>query len=283
MAVVSVARALDVMEYLSGTTESVPAAVIRRRCRIPKSTLHHLLHQLQEKRYVVYRSREHGWALGPRLSEISSDNSLFAHALAVLEAFPSGAIGLTPQAIAHTAGLSPSSVERILAELVDRGFVGLRADGSYALGLELVSLASRIRWLDTYRLVARPNLVHLRDVLGETANLVVQDGEHALYVDQVESHSPLRYSGWIGRRVPIAGTAAGAALADPSTTQIVADAVEVGVTAVAAGVEGADPPLAITVLAPSARLEMAGVARAAHWVEAASRDVANRLTAQKAS
>lgn len=265
------------LEYVTGRNAPVPAAVIRRQCGIPKSSLHHLLHQLREARYLVYDSRNHGWSLGPRLSELNSDAPLFAHALAVLKAFPSGAAGLSLHALAQTTHLPQKAVERIVSELEHHEFLALQPDGSYALGLELVSLSARILWLDRYRLAAHPSLVRLRDVTGETANLVVLDGDYGLYIDQVESRSALRYSGWIGRRVPIEGTATGAAFKDAFVPHVVADAVEMGVTAVASGIAGAHPPVVVSILAPSVRLQSTGVDRAAHWVEAAARQIAAEL------
>ena len=273
----SVTRALDVLEYLSGKVGPTPAALIQRRFGIPKSSLHHLLQQLKARGYATYHPREHAWSLGPRLSELSAEAPLFSHAVAVLEAFPSGSSGISLQSLAQAANLPPKVVERIVPDLVEREFVSRQADDSYTLGLELVSLSSRLRWLDQFRLAARPVLVHLRDVTGETANLVVQDGEYGLYVDQVESRSALRFSGWVGRRVPSAGTATGAAFLDAFVPHVVADAVEVGVTAVACGIGDAYPPLVVSILAPTARLEMTGVERAASWTEATAREIAARL------
>jgi len=273
----SVTRALDVLEYLSDKTRPVPAAVIRRHCGIPKSSLHHLLHQLQDKGYAIYHPDDHGWTIGPRVGQLTASAPLFSHALSVLEAFPSDNGSLSPRGIARATGLSSPVVERIVAELESHDFVAPRADGTYTLGLEVASLSARIRWLDRFRLAARPELVHLRDVTGETANLVVKDGDRGLYLDQVESRSPLRYSGWVGWRVPMEGTATGAAFADAFVPHIVADAVEAGVTAIASGVGDADPPLVVSILAPTGRLEMTGVERAAHWVEAAARQIAARL------
>jgi len=275
--VTSVTRALDVLEFLSAKTRPVPAAVIRRHCDVPKSSLHHLLHQLQDKGYAVYHRDEHGWALGPKVADLTTTAPLFAHALAVLEAFPPDAGGLTRRGIATTTGLPSETVDRTVAELERHDFLTSGSDGSYALGLELVSLSARIRWLDRYRRAARPELVHLRDVTGETANLIVRDGDRGLYLDQVESRSPLRYSGWVGWRVPIEGTATGAAFSDAFVPHVVADAVEAGVTAIACGIGDVDPPLVVSVLAPTGRLEMTGMARASRWVEAAARQIDERL------
>jgi DNA-binding IclR family transcriptional regulator len=276
--VTSVARALDILEYLNGRAGPSPAAVIRRQSGVPKSSLHHLLHQLEERRYVTYHREEHGWSVGPRLRELASDAPLFAHALVVLEAFPSGTSGLSLRDIEQAVQLPAETVARIVRELEEHEFVADQGDGSYTLGLELVSLATRVRWLDRYRLAARPYLVQLRDVTGETANLVVQDGDQGLYVDQVESRSALRYSGWVGRRVPIAGTATGAAFHDAFSAHVVADAVELGCTSVACGIGELYPHLVVSIIAPTSRLEITGIDRASHWVEAVARQIAARLT-----
>ncbi len=58
---------------------------------------------------------------------------------------------------------------------------------------------------------------------------------------------------------------------------IVADVVEIGVTAVACGIRDAYPPLVVSILAPTARLELTGVGRAASWTEATAREIAERL------
>jgi len=278
MGVTSVARALDILEYLSGRNRPTPAAVIRRNCAIPKSSLHHLLHQLKQKRYVAYHPNERGWTLGPRLGELNSEEPLFSQALAVLEAFQSGGSSLNARALVELTGLPTSLLDRTLFELEEYGFLNVQADGSYTLGLELVSLATRIRWIDRYRLASQSILIHLRDATGETANLIVKDGEFALYIEQVESRQPLRYSGWVGRRVPLAETATGAALSAPGAAHVVVGAVDAGATAIACGVPETDPALAVSIIAPTARLEAEGIDRAKSWVEAAARQVAERLS-----
>ena len=72
MGVTSVARALDVLEYLSARSSPSPAAMIRQHTGIPKSSLHHLLHQLEQRRYIVYSVKERRWSVGPRLLELAA-------------------------------------------------------------------------------------------------------------------------------------------------------------------------------------------------------------------
>ncbi len=116
----SVTRALDILEYLSGKVGPAPAALIQRRFGIPKSSLHNLLRQLESRSYVIYHPGEHAWSLGPRLSELSAEAPLFSHAVAVLEAFPSGSSGISLQSLAQAANLSAKVVDRIVPDLEER-------------------------------------------------------------------------------------------------------------------------------------------------------------------
>ena len=273
------ARVLDVLEFLGRRTSPAPASIIASSCHIPRSSTYGLLNLLKARRFVAYRANERAWSLGSATFELSADAPLFAHGLAVLRAFATVSRGLSPQEIATRAGMSRGGVARILPYLVESDLVHADPNGTYSLGLELVSLASRVGWVDQLRITARTHLVRLRDATQETANLIVLDGDHAIYVDQVESPYALRHSGWVGRRVPLAGTATGAAFEDPGTAHALADAVETGVTAIACTIDIPDYDAAVGITAPSWRIEEFGVPRAERMVEAIAREIALRLRA----
>jgi DNA-binding IclR family transcriptional regulator len=240
--------------------------------------MYNLLRLLKARRYVSYRASERTWSLGPAASELSTDAPLFVHGLAVLRAFASSSHSLAPREIATASGLSAAMVDRMLPFLVESDLLHEGPEGSYTLGLGLVGLASRVGWVDRLRIACRPHLVRLRDATQETANLIVRDGDHALYVDQVESRYALRHSGWVGRRVPLEGTATGAAFANRTSSHIVADAVELGVTAIACAVEVADEEVAVGITAPSWRVEEFGLWRAQSMVEAVAHEISERLS-----
>jgi urocanate hydratase len=273
------ARVLDVLEFLGRRNSPAPASIIASSCHIPRSSTYGLLNLLKSRRFVAYRANERAWTLGSAAFELSADAPLFAHGLAVLRAFATVSRGLTPRQIAAGAGTSQAAVARILPYLVESDLLHADADGTYSLGLELVSLASRVGWVDRLRIAARAHLMRLRDATQETANLIVLDGDHAIYVDQVESPYALRHSGWVGRRVPLAGTATGAAFEDPGAAHTMADVVETGVTAIACTIDIPDYDAAVGVTAPSWRIEEFGVPRAERMVEAISREIALRLRA----
>ena len=131
--------------------------------------------------------------------------------LDLLEAVAAENLGLV--ALAERTGLGPSTAYRLLATLVDRGYVTRTRTGRFRLGhklLELAAVASRDR--ESMRSIIRPHLEQLRDATDETANLVVPDGVSIVYVDQVESPRAMRMFTTIGRSVPMHASAAGKAI-----------------------------------------------------------------------
>jgi IclR family acetate operon transcriptional repressor len=94
--------------------------------------------------------------------------------------------------VAARTGLVVSTAHRLLAGLVDRGYIGQNpANGRYALGFKAIELAGGCELRTAaLRAAARPHLQRVQQATAETANLVVLDGDRVIYVDQVEgSHS----------------------------------------------------------------------------------------------
>jgi len=273
----SASRVLDILEFLNRRSSPAPASIIASSCHIPRSSTYGLLNLLRERHFVTYHSAERGWSLGSGVFELSVHAPLFAHGLAVLRAFATVSHGLTERQIAEGAGMSRAAVARILPHLVESDLLRSAPDGTYSLGLELVGLASRVGWVDRLRLIARLHLVRLRDATQETANLIVLDGDHGIYIDQVESPHALRHSGWVGRHIPLTGTATGGAFADRGVAHTVQDAVETGVTSIVCALTSSADPAAVGVTGPNWRIEEFGIARAQQMVEAVSREIAHHM------
>jgi DNA-binding IclR family transcriptional regulator len=273
----SAVRTLDVLEFLARRSTPASAATIAEACSIPRSSLYALLGTLKQRRYVAYHAKERSWSLGPAAHELSAEAPLFAHGLAVLRALATAPGGLTEREMALRGELPRPAVDGILPYLTESDLVRPEGDGMFTLGLELVSLASRLTTVDHLRIMARPVLAELRDATNETASLIIEDGDSALYLDQVESPYTLRIGAWVGRRIPLGGTATGAALANPGICQVVEGAVEPGVIAVACALVIPDQSAAVNILAPSWRLNEFGVERACGMVESAARQISQRV------
>ena len=229
---------------------------------------------LQRRGYLVYRSTEKGWTLGQRLLGLRADSLELEHGIAVLELFGAGGGGLSVEDLETRSGLSREMVGRIVTALAGFGLVVPCSDGTYALGRRLLGLASRVGWVESLQLAARPVLTRLRDESRETASLLLEDAGRALYLDQVESRFDLRCRGWVGRRVPLEGTSVGAAFADQTRSHVVADAVEMGITAIACAVGGIEPAVGVSIIGPTWRLEERGLDELAGLVQAAARELA---------
>jgi IclR family transcriptional regulator, acetate operon repressor len=112
--------------------------------------------------------------------------------------------------LAGRTGLAPGTIHRLVRTLLHAGYLRQLPSRRYALGPRLVRLGdSATRMLGRW---AAPVLVELVEALGETANLAVLDGDHAVYVAQVPSPHSVRVFAEIGRRVPVHCTGVGKAL-----------------------------------------------------------------------
>lgn len=111
--------------------------------------------------------------------------------------------------LAAETELHPSTAYRILAALIQHGFVARDASGLYLLGPHLLQLAAKVRVGLDVRAAARPEMEWLRDQVGETVNLTVRQGDEMVYVERVTPNRMMRVEQLIGSRAPLHVTAVG--------------------------------------------------------------------------
>ena len=134
-------------------------------------------------------------------------------ALDLLEALASadGEVAIT--ALANRTALHVSTVHRLLATLLRRGYVRQNPDTSrYFTGAKLATLTEGRSRFGELRLRARPLLRGLTETTRETANLVVLDDVQAVYIETVPSPQVVRLFTAVGNRTPLHATGAGKAL-----------------------------------------------------------------------
>ncbi len=120
--------------------------------------------------------------------------------------------------------LSKSTLSGLLATLEHHGFVE-REDGTraYRLGAAVLELGHAVLQRQDIREIARPHLVRLRDLLGETAVLHVPAGDEAIIVERAESNHDLKVVAPPGHRLPpFAGAVAKVFLASLPDDQLIA-------------------------------------------------------------
>jgi len=158
-----------------------------------------------------------------------------------------------------------STALRHLRVLTDRGYLVKDGSGSYSVGPAFVRTALASLQSGPYarlRAAAQPELERLVETTEESAYLAVRDGDVGVYIATVEGRRAIRHVGWVGRSVPIDGTAVGEALlaaplAPGSRPAPIFNtgAIEPDVTAVCAPIHGSAGPIAaLSVLGPADRL-----------------------------
>lgn len=133
----------------------------------------------------------------------------FARELRVLEelARMPGPAGVTE--LAGAVGLAASTTHRILGGLVREGYARRDGDRKYELGSKILVLAREFLNRSGLRRLAQPRLQALKERTGETAYLVVKDGDQGVCIDCVESRDHMRVSLTIGGRCDLYCSAVG--------------------------------------------------------------------------
>ncbi len=131
-------------------------------------------------------------------------------ALAVLDALGEAEDDLGTNEISRRTGINASTVSRLLATLTQASFVEhLEETGRYRLGIRLLELGNAVVARLDVREIARPHLVSLADLSGETATLSAPAHHSAVTVDFVQSPSSVQSVARLGRRSVGHATATG--------------------------------------------------------------------------
>jgi DNA-binding IclR family transcriptional regulator len=226
-----------------------------------------------------------------------------------------GELGVTD--IARKLNVHKSTAFRLVTTLESHDLVEQHADrGKYRLGVGVLQLAgATAAKLDLVQR-ARPVSQRLAEIVGETVNITVLSGHEALYVDQVAGSAALQLHNWVGQRIPLHATSNGkvllASVSGPRfdeltsgvlkrfTTRtitsridlkaqvdavrrkgfaIAVDELEVGLTAIAAPICGADGSVvgSISASGPGFRITAERMPDAAKHVVASAQEISRRL------
>lgn len=163
---------------------------------------------------------------------------------------------------ARDAGLSASTALRLLRTLEGTGFVR-RDDEGYRPGMRIVQLGAQALSSESLVSLAEGALDRLVDSTGESAYLnVPSHDDHGIYLAVREGTHSVRHASWVGRSIPLEGSAAGAVLRGNTPEPgfvVVSDGIEPDVTAIAAPVvTGGRVVAALSVVVPSYRITDVG-------------------------
>lgn len=195
-----------------------------------------------------------------------------------------GAIGLTD--CARRADLPTSTALRLLRTLESADFVARDEQGFFRAGPRLIQLGATALGRQSLVGIAEPSLQRVVEATGESAYVsVLGPGATALYVGMVEGTHAIRHASWVGRTVPLDGSAVGAALrgALPKAGYIAQrSSVEPDVTSIAApirrsgGVAGA-----ISLVGPTYRIDDEKLTAFGRIVSREARVIAKQFAASR--
>jgi IclR family transcriptional regulator, acetate operon repressor len=97
--------------------------------------------------------------------------------------------------VARELGVSPATVHRIFRGLESRNLLRRVDDGTYVLGLEFVRMSAHVLRQFSLGDLARPHLVELTEVTGESSLFGIYDEQRSemMFTERVDSPHPLHY------------------------------------------------------------------------------------------
>ncbi|MGF1593983.1 MAG: IclR family transcriptional regulator [Kiloniellaceae bacterium] len=135
------------------------------------------------------------------------------NALALFELFAKEKAPRTLTALAEQLGIPKSSTFNLIHTLLDHGYIyETRRRGGYYPTRRLLDLAYRIAEGDPFLQGIHGFLEALAAETGETVLLSVRERGEVIYVDVMESSSPIRYSAKVGDRRPLCTASSGMAI-----------------------------------------------------------------------
>lgn len=143
----------------------------------------------------------------PRADRRPSTSAGVKATLAVLDLLAARS-PLSLSEISRELGLAKSTLHRICAVLVDRGWAVRDGDGRFSLGiraLRLGSSSSELPIVTAFRTVAAEFLTHH----DETIALAILDGGESLFVALEETSQPVRLVTHVGSKTPAFASASG--------------------------------------------------------------------------
>jgi DNA-binding IclR family transcriptional regulator len=144
----------------------------------------------------------------PKVPALEDSSTLKAFGLLELVARAEGPLSLDE--LTQQCNLPKPTVYRILGTLQRGGLVQREPVAKrYCVGARLSKLALEVMLHSPLRARRHAVLQQLVEEVGETCNFTMQDGNEVVYLDRVETSSPVRLLMEAGSRVPLHCTASG--------------------------------------------------------------------------
>ena len=105
--------------------------------------------------------------------------------------------------VVEATGLAKATTHRILATLVDAGFITVGPDGSYLPGPKILSLAGRALQRIDISAIAQPFVDELVEKVHCTVHVGVVNGDEIVYLIRSDSDKPYQMPSRVGHAIPM--------------------------------------------------------------------------------
>lgn len=133
---------------------------------------------------------------------MSIKNKTVVRSMEILELFTEHG-ALTFQEIIDFSGIPKTSVYRMLLSLEDMGFLEKGQDSKYRLGLLFLKYGQLVSSRLDIRQIAYPLMEELHNEVKEAINLIVKQGDEAMYIEKLDTNQKVRLYTEVGRRSPL--------------------------------------------------------------------------------
>lgn len=133
---------------------------------------------------------------------MGTKNKTVVRTMTILDLFEEH-VELSFQEIIDLSGIPKTSVYRMLLSLEEMAFLEKGEDAKYRLGLIFLKYGHLVSIRLDIRQVAYPIMEALHNEVEEAVNLIVRQGNEAVYVEKLDTRQKVRLYTAIGRRSPL--------------------------------------------------------------------------------
>ncbi|MFF7883982.1 IclR family transcriptional regulator [Streptomyces sp. NPDC020794] len=144
--------------------------------------------------------------------KVHTGESVLSRAVRIFEAFTADDVALTVSDIARRTGLHLATASRLVAELVEHGFLGRDDDRRVRIGMRLWELAMRASPTLSLRDAAMPFMEGVHDVTGHHVQLGVLEGNEVLFLERLSAPGAVINYTRIAGRLPLHVSSSGLVL-----------------------------------------------------------------------
>ncbi len=146
------------------------------------------------------------------MARFSNGESTFSRLARLFEALGPGTSTVTLTELSQRTGISLPAVSRMVAELIERGWLQRDPEGGFSIGFHIWELVDRGAPMHDLRSAAQPFMSEVHSRVGHNTYLSVRQGGEVLFIEQLAAPGAVRTVARRADRLPLHASAPGLVL-----------------------------------------------------------------------